>query len=196
MSKSKPYWVWKMSERKIEVVPYNSQWPTLFQAEADNLAAILGDEVVAIHHVGSTAVPHLPAKPIIDVLVEVRDLSRIDGFNGVLRQAGYLPQGELGVAGRRFFIKGDDVWRSHHIHIFPSGHPDITYLLTFRDYLMAHPDEAVAYGRLKQTLAQQFPSDIQSYMAGKHDLIQTLSQKAQLWRDRFPVVICAAPPNR
>ena len=168
--------------RKVEVVPYNNQWPQLFQTEANRLAAILGNEVVALHHVGSTAVPHLAAKPIIDILAEVKSIARIDAVNAVLRQAGYLPQGEFGVAGRRFFIKGDETNRSHHIHMFQTGHPDIATLLAFRDYLVAHPDEAEAYGRLKETLAQQFPTDIQGYIAGKHSLIETMIQKAKLWQ--------------
>ena len=167
--------------RKIEVVPYNNQWPLLFQNEADKLAAILNEEIVGLHHVGSTAVAQLAAKPIIDILVEVHDIERIDSFNEILSQAGYVPQGEFGVAGRRFFVKGNDINRSHHVHVFQTGHSDIVTLLTFRDYLRAHPEEAVAYGRLKQTLAQQFPTDIQGYMAGKHEFVQTMTQKAQVW---------------
>jgi GrpB-like predicted nucleotidyltransferase (UPF0157 family) len=170
--------------RKVEVVPYNSQWPLLFQIEAEKLAAIMGGEVVALHHVGSTAVPHLAAKPIIDILAEVKSIVRIDAFNKALRQAGYVPQGEFGVAGRRFFIKGDEVNRSHHVHMFQTGHPDIASLLTFRDYLVAHPDEAEAYSRLKETLAQQFPTDIQGYIAGKHSLVEALTHKAKLWQER------------
>jgi GrpB-like predicted nucleotidyltransferase (UPF0157 family) len=169
--------------RKIEVVPYNPAWPWLFQEEAARLAAIFGPEIVAIHHIGSTAVPGIKAKPIIDMLVEVRDIAKIDGFNATMSGLGYLPRGEYGIAGRRYFIKGDEIYRTHHIHMYQTGHPRIAHHLDFRDYLIAYPEDAQEYSRLKEDLARRYPTDVESYMAGKDGLIKELDRRAKAWRE-------------
>ena len=168
--------------RKVEVVSYDPNWAESFQAEADELRHILVQEVMAVHHIGSTAIPNLSAKPIVDLLVEVRDIEKIDAFNGKMSQLGYLPKGENGIPGRRFFIKGNELHRTHHIHIFQTGHPDIERHLNFRDYLIVHPEDARAYGRLKQELARRFPTDIDGYVAGKDEFIKEIDRKAQAWK--------------
>jgi GrpB-like predicted nucleotidyltransferase (UPF0157 family) len=170
--------------RRVTVVPYDACWPDLFQEEADDLTAILGDEVVAIHHIGSTAIPGIYAKPIIDILVEVQDIERMDTLNREMTEHGYLPKGEFGIAGRRFFIKGTEESRTHHVHVFQTGDPEYERHLAFRDYLRAHPEEAQAYSRLKRELAQRFPHDIDGYMAGKNDLIKETERKAKAWKNR------------
>jgi GrpB-like predicted nucleotidyltransferase (UPF0157 family) len=168
--------------RTIEVVPYAVKWPAEFRAAAEELASIWGEEVIAVRHVGSTAVPDLPAKPIIDVLVEVHDIERIDAYDPEMLRRGYQPKGEAGIPGRRFFVKGGDESRTHHVHVFPAGHERIARYLAFRDYLRTHPDEARAYGALKVELAHSFPHDIEGYMTGKDSLIQELEHRAQAWR--------------
>ena len=169
--------------RRIQVVPHDPNWSKLFRAEADEITAILGQEVVAIHHIGSTAIPGISAKPIIDLLVEVHDIEKINDFNEEMIELGYQPKGEFGIPGRRFFIKGDDANRTHHIHTFQTGNPRIERHLNFRDYLRAHPEEAQAYSRLKEELAQRFPEDIESYMEGKDGLIKEIEREAQAWRE-------------
>lgn len=169
--------------RKVEIVSYDSNWAKSFQAEAEEIRAILGQEVVAIHHIGSTSIPNLSAKPIVDLLVEVRDIEKIDAFNERMSQLGYLPKGEAGTPGRRFFIKGDEVHRTHHIHTLTTGHPDVERHLNFRDYMIAHPEDAQAYGCLKQELARRFPTDIDSYIAGKDGFIKKMDRRAQAWKD-------------
>ena len=145
--------------------------------------AIFGQEIVAIHHIGSTAIPTVKAKPIVDMLVEVRDIEKIDDFNATMSGLGYLPRGEYGIAGRRYFIKGDEIYRTHHIHVYQTGHPDIARHLDFRDYLIAHPEEAQAYSRLKEELAGRYPMDVASYVAGKDGLIKELDRRAKAWRE-------------
>ena len=169
--------------RTIEVVPYNRDWPTRFQHEAEQIAAILGKEAVAIHHIGSTAVPGLAAKPIIDILVEVRDIDRMDDYDPVMVGRGYRPKGEHGIEGRRFYNKGDDIQRTHHLHVFGVGHHRIEDHLHFRDYLSAHPEAAVAYGRLKEDLARRYLHDIDGYVAGKEGSISELIAKAKRWKE-------------
>ena len=169
--------------RRIEVVPHDPDWSNQFKTEADKLGAILGQEVVAIHHIGSTAIPDIQAKPIIDVLVEVRDVEKVDGFNTEMTRQGYRPQGEFGIPGRRFFVKGPDEARTHHVHAFQTGYPEVARHVDFRDYMIAHPEEARAYSRLKETLAQRFPHDIEGYIAGKDGFIKDIDRKAKRWRE-------------
>lgn len=170
-------------QRTIKVEPYNPDWPKSFILEAEEITTIISEELVSIFHIGSTAIPGLSAKPIIDVLVEVRDIEKVDGFNEVFIQRGYLPRGEFGISGRRFIIKGDEVNRTHHIHFFEVGNPRIMEHLNFRDYLITHPEEAKVYGRLKEALAKRYPHDIEEYMARKNELIQALNGKAKAWKE-------------
>ena len=168
--------------RTIEVVPHDPGWAELFQEEVEELNTVFGDAIVAAHHIGSTAIPRIVAKPIIDVLLEVRDIRRIDAFDREMIDRGYLPKGEFGISGRRFFIKGTESHRTHHIHVFEQGHPAVQRHVAFRDYLRAHPVEARAYGRLKSRLARRFPDDIDAYIAGKEDLIKEIERRAEAWK--------------
>jgi GrpB-like predicted nucleotidyltransferase (UPF0157 family) len=169
--------------RSVQVLPYDPAWAGHFSEEAVLLKAILRQEVVAIHHIGSTSVPGLPAKPIIDILVEVCSIARVDDFNSQMRQEGYDPRGEHGLPGRRYFVKGSPDLHTHHVHMYQQGHPDIPRYLNFRDYLMAHPSEAERYGKLKQALATQFPLDVDAYQSGKAALIAELEEKASRWAE-------------
>jgi len=168
--------------RNILVVIYNPEWPKMFQQEADKIAAVFGRELVDIHHIGSTAVPGLRAKPIIDMMPVVRTIDKADRFNAAMQQLGYEARGENGIAGRRYFSKGGDEDRSHHVHVFGQDNPEVARHLDFRDYLIAHPAEARQYAKIKIALAHQFPHDIYGYMDGKDAFIKTIIQKAQAWR--------------
>jgi GrpB-like predicted nucleotidyltransferase (UPF0157 family) len=167
--------------RKIIVVPHDPIWPIRFRQEADWLSSILGKEIVAIHHFGSTSIPDIYAKPIIDILVEIRDIDQIDAANERMVQQGYTPMGEFGIPGRRFFFKGSDDHRSHHIHFYLAGHPEVKRHLDFRDYILAHPEDAEAYSQLKIALAQRFPEDIAGYNAGKDQFVKGIDRKAKVW---------------
>ncbi|WP_026079856.1 GrpB family protein [Spirulina subsalsa] len=169
--------------RKVEVVAYNPQWGEMFVAEAEHIASVLGANIVAIHHMGSTAIPGIHAKPIIDLLVEVQDIEQVDEYNAAMERMGYQAMGEFGIATRRYFPKENlEGVRTHHVHIFPAGSEQVKRHLMFRDYLISHPEDAQVYSKLKQDLAQQYPTDIEKYMDGKDGLIKILEQKA---RDYF-----------
>jgi GrpB-like predicted nucleotidyltransferase (UPF0157 family) len=169
--------------RKVEVVPHDRHWQSLFKAESQQLEIAFGGNAIAIHHIGSTAIETIYAKPIIDILVEVTNLDRVDEKNTQIRSLGYEAMGEFGITGRRFFRKdNNDGIRTHHIHTFEIGSPQIDRHLAFRDYLRSYPEAAYKYSQLKQQLAQKYPDDIQSYMDGKDGFIQAIDLMAAAWR--------------
>jgi len=174
----------KTPARKITLVPHQPEWAARFRAEALRLRAILGDNAVAFHHIGSTAIPEIKAKPIIDILVEVRDITRVDDANSKMIRHGYLPKGEFGIPGRRYFRKGTEIRHTYHAHVFQTGDPQFERHLNFRDYLRTHPVEAQAYSRLKESLARKFPEDIEGYMDGKDGFIKKTEIKAKAWREK------------
>src|SRR5690625_1792156 len=108
--------------RKVEVTSFNANWAQMFKEEADQFRNIFGSDMLAIHHIGSTSVPGLKAKPIIDIMPVVNDIDTVDHFNKEMEKIGYEPKGEFGIAGRRYFRKGK-VERTHHVHFFEVGHP-------------------------------------------------------------------------
>ena len=166
--------------RRVVVVPYNKQWVSMYEEEAIKLRRIFGEQLVAIHHIGSTSIPGLEAKPIIDIMPVVEDINSVDEHNESMREIGYEPKGENGIPERRYFQKGGDN-RSHHVHIFQVGNPHVERHLAFRDYLRTHPIEAREYGDFKQKLAQEFPYDIGSYVQGKESLVKDIEQRALEW---------------
>ncbi|WP_025785382.1 GrpB family protein [Sporosarcina sp. D27] len=167
-------------KRKVEVLPYSSTWLPAFQKEADTLRNIFGSELLEVHHIGSTAVVGLSAKPVIDLLLVVRSISRVDEWNEAMRGIGYEAKGENGIAGRRYFQKGGNA-RSHHVHVFEEGSPAIVRHLVFRDFLRVHPARALEYGELKTRLAEQYPYDIEKYIEGKSELIRRIECDALQW---------------
>ncbi|MFD3447868.1 GrpB family protein [Microbacteriaceae bacterium 4G12] len=167
--------------RKVEVVPYNINWHGKFQLEAKQLQEMLPEEV-KVHHIGSTSIPELEAKPIIDMIMEVNNLKQVDSWNDLFASLGYEAKGENGIDGRRFFIKGTEVERTHHLHVFQIGDAHIDRHLAFRDYMRTHREEARAYADLKKKLAEQFTYDIERYIVGKDAFIQSIDRKAAKWR--------------
>jgi GrpB-like predicted nucleotidyltransferase (UPF0157 family) len=139
--------------------------------------------VVAIHHIGSTAIPQIHAKPIIDMLVEVKDITKIDVQSSALEALGYEAMGEFGISGRRFFRKGNEAGiRTHHLHGFEVNSAQIERHLAFRDYMISHPEDAQQYSELKRELANKYHDNIQGYMDGKDGFIKEIDLKAAKWR--------------
>ncbi|MBB4846247.1 GrpB-like predicted nucleotidyltransferase (UPF0157 family) [Paucibacter oligotrophus] len=164
----------------ITLLAHKPEWPQAFAAEAARLSGLMADEMLALHHIGSTAIPGISAKPIIDMLMVVRDVDALDRRAQALLDQGYEAMGEYGIAGRRYFRKSDGAGRrSHHLHCFAAGSAEVGRHLAFRDYLRSHPDEAQAYGLLKQALAQRFADDEGArYVEGKTDFIRQVLAKA------------------
>lgn len=172
---------------KVEVVPHDPRWRDSFQAEATQIAAALGAHVVAIHHIGSTAIPGIHAKPVIDLLVEVDDIEAIDTRSSAMESIGYQVMGEFGIPGRRYFRKDDPHGnRTHQVHAFQAGSGEVERHLGFRDYMIAHPADAQRYGALKRTLAEQYPWHMDGYVDGKDGFIKEMDRRAAEWRSARP----------
>ncbi|HDR8061781.1 GrpB family protein [Bacillus thuringiensis] len=168
--------------RKIVVVPHENHWSEKFQMEAERLKTAM-PERVKIHHIGSTSVPGLAAKPIIDMIMEVESIERVDRWNERFIELGYIVKGENGISGRRFFIHGTEEKRSYHLHVFEKGNPEIVRHLAFRDYMMAHCEEAEAYATLKKELAEKYTYDGTLYTEGKNEFVRNVDEKAKEWRE-------------
>jgi GrpB-like predicted nucleotidyltransferase (UPF0157 family) len=176
---------WGKAMRKVEVHSYNKQWKHLFDMEAEKLKVVFGDALLEVHHIGSTAVPGLSAKPIIDLMPVVRDIQAVDLFQAEMEDLGYEALGENGLPGRRYFQKGGDD-RTHHVHVYEKENQEINRHLLFRDYLRTNPEEAKVYGDLKERLAATYPFNIEAYIKGKHALVQKLEQEALRWGKHLP----------
>ena len=169
---------------KVEVVPHNPQWKQEFNSESQKIQKILADNVVIIHHIGSTAIPNIYAKPVIDFLIEVKNINLISQQTPAMEKLGYEAMGEFGLVGRRYFRKENPSGiRTHHVHIYQINSPEIKRHLAFRDYMLAHTQDAEQYSQLKQELARKYPNDIESYMDGKDEFVKRMEKKAIQWQD-------------
>lgn len=161
---------------------YSSDWPVLFEREASFWRNLLGAEAIAIHHIGSTSVPGLASKSIIDLMPEVARIDTIDKLTPLLEKSGYKAWGEYGLEGRRLFTKDNSEGvRTHNIHIYPAGHPSVIRHLAFCAYLREFPDVKIAYEQLKRQTYDLHPHDIEAYNNGKNDFIKKYEAIALEW---------------
>ncbi len=159
----------------IVVVDYDPEWPALFEQLRAWIWSAVSEIATAVEHVGSTAVPGLAAKPVIDLDVVVPRGSLSEGIVG-LEALGYEHQGDLGIPEREAFRAPSGSLR-HHLYLCPEGSPALANHLGVRDYLRTHPSEARSYAALKKDLAARFPQDIDRYVEGKSGfLLQVLKR--------------------
>lgn len=172
-----------LAKGKVCLADYSDRWPPAFEAERAELSAALGGAALAIEHIGSTAVPGLPAKPIIDIAAAVRDLAAVDSLVGPLARVGYRYLGEYGLPGRHFFEKGTPV--THHLHVVEesSGHWQVWRV--FRDYLRRHPAEAERYAAFKRELAARYADDRDAYTRSKSEFVNAVLRKAGREKGRY-----------
>jgi GrpB-like predicted nucleotidyltransferase (UPF0157 family) len=170
--------------RKVILSPHNPLWIEQYEAEAVRLTAVFQPILVAMHHIGSTAIPGIQAKPIIDIMVVVTWMTAVDPLIQPMAGLGYISKGENGIPGRHYFRRGSDEHHTHHIHVYAENHPEIARHLNFRDYLCHHPAAAAAYDTLKVGLAQQFQHEVSQYTQKKTAFIETIDTKALLWRQK------------
>lgn len=167
--------------RPVVVVDYDPEWPRRFQVERDRILTAIGDWTTAIEHVGSTAVPGLAAKPIIDVMIGIRRLADAVHCICPLEDLGYeyVPSYEDEMPFRRYFRKDDDEGsRVAHVHMVEPSHPFWERHLAFRDWLRTHPEDARAYADLKRELAVRYRNDRLAYTEAKTDFIRRIERRA------------------
>lgn len=158
---------------------HHKEWRRAFEAEKTNLRKLLGDVIVDIQHIGSTAIPNLSAKPLIDMLIAARSPSQVGILRPILERNGYTysengPDDEA----RRLFVKGPEERRTHHLHITECGSPVWKRYIAFRDYLLSHPEDVRAYESLKQELARKHAGLREPYTKGKSVFIAGVLKKA------------------
>lgn len=161
----------------VIVLDYDSNWPALFQSLRERIADALGTMAAAIEHVGSTAVPGLAAKPIIDMDVLLTSEPMLPQVIERLGALGYVHRGNLGVPEREaFFAPANDP--PHHLYVCPPCSAEFRRHIAFRDYLRAHPKDAKIYGDLKIALAERFREDRPAYNTAKTEFVTELTSRA------------------
>jgi GrpB-like predicted nucleotidyltransferase (UPF0157 family) len=163
----------------VIIVDYDPRWPQVFQDLRAPVVAALGDLVVTVEHVGSTAVPGLAAKPIIDMDVVVLSAREIPEAIARLAALGYVHRGDLGITGREAFTSPPEKPR-HHLYLCASDSEELRRHRCFRDFLLRHPEEARAYAALKQAAALRFTDDRVAYNEAKTQFVEAVLQRASL----------------
>ncbi len=166
-------------EMKITLVEYNSDWPGVFEQESGLLLSSLGDSVAQIEHIGSTAVPGLVSKPIIDIMVGLADFNAADSLVPKVAELGYtyFPEFEDVMPNRRFFKKLVDGTATHHIHMTEIDSEFWKRHLLFRDYLRANPNVAEEYALVKKELAKRDWKESNDFAKAKTEFIKSVEIK-------------------
>jgi GrpB-like predicted nucleotidyltransferase (UPF0157 family) len=154
---------------RVQVVPYSDLWPLLYEQEAERIRAALGSTLRVIEHVGSTAVPGLAAKPVVDIALSVESFADLDV--AALEGLGYryVPEFEEEMPNRKYFFRA-----GFHVHAYEQEHDEFLDYLRFREYLRTHEEDARDYGELKVRLAEEFRDRRQEYQAAKAPYIARL----------------------
>lgn len=167
----------------VVLLPHDPAWAVRAATEAERWRAAFGPALIAVHHIGSTSIPGIEAKPIIDLVPVVDDLASFDRLAAGIEAHGYQAWGEYGIPGRRFctWANPRDGRREVHAHVFAVGSPHIARHLAFRDFMRAHPDEARAYEALKQRCRDASPEDSRAYSEAKSSWIVAAEGRAMAW---------------
>lgn len=158
----------------IVLEPHNASWAASFDAERLAMENLNEGWFKTIHHVGSTSIPGIAAKPIIDILVSLEQDQDGPACVIAMEKLGYEYRGDGGISGRHYFRKGNP--HTHHVHMFVESNPNFQRHLRFRDFLRTHPHEARAYEKLKHELAARFLSDTLSYSLAKNEFCERIDR--------------------
>lgn len=170
-----------MYRRHIIVQPYDEMWKQDFISISNEIRDALGELALRIEHVGSTSVPGLSAKPVIDIDVVIRDHSVLDEVVSRLAKIGYQHEGNLGIAGREAFgYEGKEHLKEHHLYVCPEDSPELKRHTAFRDYLRSHPEAVREYSRIKEEAAALYPYDIDGYIRHKSPVIEKIYKEIGL----------------
>jgi GrpB-like predicted nucleotidyltransferase (UPF0157 family) len=179
----------------VILAAYNPEWPRIAASHAERLQ-VLGSTLVAVHHIGSTSVSGLVAKPIIDLMPLVTDLTNLDGQRQSIEALGYMWHGELGISGRRYCTLADEAGaRIVQLHFFKAESPHAERHIAFRDYLRAHPAAAGAYAVEKRRAQNLHPTNSHAYADEKDTWIRDTETKALIWFSRRQAALCHHASN-
>lgn len=167
-----------MTREPVIIRAYDPAWPAEFEAIAAPIRAVLGPLALSVEHVGSTSVPGLAAKPIIDLDVVISSRLLLPQVLERLAELGYIHRGNLGIPGREAFHWPTHLPR-HHLYVCAVDTPNLHEHLLFRDYLRQHPQAAQEYGALKEQLAEQFGDDREAYSEAKTEFVRAVLVRAK-----------------
>jgi GrpB-like predicted nucleotidyltransferase (UPF0157 family) len=167
----------------VELVPHDPRWAEMARDETRRLKAALGDTLVTVHHIGSTAIPGIKAKPVVDLIPIVRDLADLDAKEDAVRALGYKWFGEYGLPGRRYcYLREPETGaRRFQLHCYVEGDAGVPRHLAFRDYLIAHPFLAKEYKFEKIRAAAVVADDVNAYNDEKDAWIKRVERDAIAW---------------
>jgi GrpB-like predicted nucleotidyltransferase (UPF0157 family) len=160
----------------ITLVDYDPEWPVLFQREADRIQAVLGDRVLRIEHVGSTSVPALAAKPIIDIVLVVADTANEEAYVPALEASGYILRIREPDFHEHRMFKGPDT--NVNLHCYSSGCPEVEKMLVFRDWLRSNESDRLLYERIKRDLGARTWKYVQDYADAKTAVVDEILSRA------------------
>lgn len=165
----------------VRLAPYEPEWARLYEVERARLQAAVGEHVLDIQHVGSTAIPGIVAKPILDIAVAVASFETAYVCVAPIEALGYAYYGENGIPRRHYFVRRDPETSQTliHLHVNELDGPDWENQILFRDYLIAHPEAAAQYSALKRDLAAQYPHDREAYTEAKAPFIEHVLRLAR-----------------
>ncbi len=163
---------------ELRVSPYQEEWKNLFETEKRDIEKAIGDYIKDIQHVGSTSIPGMSAKPILDIAIAVKDFEEARICIKPLCDMGYTFRGENGIPRRHYFIKGEPC--THHIHMLEKDNEEWEKLILFRDYLRSNQNIAEEYKELKRNLLQRLRGDRKAYQAAKADFVEAVIRKSRL----------------
>ncbi len=175
--------------KKLKIVDHDPRWQIIFQDLKEIYQEHLGDMILGVEHVGSTAVPGLCAKPCLDVDVVIEDYSKFQAVKERLSEIGYRHQGDLGITGREAFKRVDEKvpWdgsnskkMAHHLYVCPKNSEELERHIAFRDYLKENSDIKKEYGELKKRLVSKYRRDRAAYTEAKTKFIETLLERIDL----------------
>ena len=165
---------------ELHLSPYRAEWPALFEVEKKTIASAIGNHIADIQHVGSTSVPGMSAKPILDIAIAVEDFENARACIEPLIGLGYTFKGENGIPRRHYFQKGEPC--TNHVHMVEETSGEWTKLILFRDHLRSDRSVAEEYGRLKAALTGSLAGDRKAYLAAKAEFITKAIKEARSTR--------------
>lgn len=170
-----------MRTKKVIVEKYDTRWTGAFEAIKDELRAALGELAISVEHVGSTSVPGLSAKPVIDIDVVISDRSALEAVISALAKIGYRHEGDLGIPGREAFkYDGKEHLMKHHLYVCAQDSAELKRHISFRDHLRSHPEAVAEYSRVKEEGAALYPEDIDRYIEHKSPFIERIYKEIGL----------------